>query len=161
MGLGQDDGARCQPPLCVSKVFLNFFLPFLWDGLDFDGHGIELFTLQMRKPRCGEVAAPSEVCALPSESSPRAEARIVCLLWPPASPVNLRSSTWATNKWERVMVHGGSWREKGFSMEQGGHGYSAEAARFWLSRQLCNKWWPHLSESRTRKMTAARMVTCH
>lgn len=60
------------------------------------------------------------------------------------------------------MVHGGSWREKGFSMEQGGRGCSAEAARFWLSRQLCNKWWPHLSESRTRKMTAARkLVTCH
>lgn len=50
-----------------------------------------------------------------------AEARIVCLLWPLASPVNLRSSTWATNKWERVIVHGGSGRKE-FSMEQGGHG---------------------------------------
>lgn len=48
------------------------------------------------------------------------------------------------------MVRGGSWREKGFSMEEGGRGYSAEAARFWLSGQLCNKWWPHLSESRTQ-----------
>lgn len=31
------------------------------------------------------------------------------------------------------MVHGGSWREKGFSTEQGGRWCSAEAARFWLS----------------------------
>lgn len=60
------------------------------------------------------------------------------------------------------MVHGGSWREKGFSTEQGGRGCSAEAARFWLSGQLCSKQWPHLSESRTRKMMAARkLVTCH
>lgn len=79
MNLGQDDGTRCQPLLYVSKVFLNFFLPFLWDGLDFDCRGIELFTLQMRKPRCGEVAALSEVRALPSESSSCAEAGIVCL----------------------------------------------------------------------------------
>lgn len=59
------------------KLLSSFFVG--WDGPDFDGHGIELVTLQMRKPRCGEVEAPSEVCALPSESSSRAEAGIVCL----------------------------------------------------------------------------------
>lgn len=59
------------------KLLSSFFVG--WDGPDFDGHGIELFTLQMRKPRCGEVEAPSEICALPSESSSHAEARIVCL----------------------------------------------------------------------------------